>query len=67
MRLALILHYVEVAMLYEIHNWRDALCNLFELHGEVVWYMELSLHCFGVGDALLMGFVLLLLSWGVLR
>lgn len=65
-RLALTLHYAETAVLHETHNWRDALRNLFEPHGEAVRHMELPLHRFGAGDALLMGFALLL-SWGVLR
>jgi len=65
-RLALTLHYAEVAMLRGKGGWRDTLNDLFEPHGETTRHMELPLHRFGIGDALLLGLALLLL-WGALR
>ena len=65
-RLALTLHYAEVAMLRGKGSWQDTLNGLFEPHGEADRHMELPLHRFGIGDALLLGFALLLL-WGALR
>ncbi len=65
-RLALTLHYAEVAMLRSKGNWRDVLNGLFEPHDEADRHMELPLHRFGIGDALLLGLVLLLF-WGALR
>jgi energy-coupling factor transport system permease protein len=65
-RLALTLHYAEVAMLRSKGGWQDTLNGLFEPHGEATRHMELPLHRFGIGDALLLGFALLLL-WGALR
>ena len=60
-RLALTLHYAEVAMLRETRSWRDHLHSLFEQHGDPGKTMELSLYRFGVGDGLLVGLMLLLL------
>lgn len=65
-RLALTLHYAEVAMLRSKGGWQDTLNGLFEPHGEATRHMELPLHRFGAGDALLLAFALLLL-WGALR
>jgi energy-coupling factor transporter transmembrane protein EcfT len=65
-RLALTLHYAEVAMLRESHTWRDNLRSLFEPHDEISKQMELTLYSFGICDTLLVGFVLLLL-FGMLR
>ncbi|WP_435627076.1 CbiQ family ECF transporter T component [Candidatus Ferrigenium straubiae] len=65
-RLALTLHYAEVAMLRSKGGWQETLNGLFEPHGEADRHMELPLHRFGIGDALLLGFALLLL-WGALR
>lgn len=65
-RLALTLHYAEVAMLRSKGGWQDTLNGLFEPHDEVTRYMELPLYRFGIGDVLLLGFALLLLL-GVLR
>lgn len=64
-RLALTLHYAEVAMLRSKGSWQDTLNGLFEPHGEVVRHMELPVCRFGIRDALLLGVALLLL-WGVL-
>ena len=60
-RLALTLHYAEVAMLRETHTWQDNLRSLFEPHDETSRQMELTLYRFGIGDGLLVGFALLLL------
>jgi energy-coupling factor transport system permease protein len=60
-RLALTLHYAEIAMLRETHTWRDNLHSLFEPHDEISKHMELTLYRFGIGDGLLVGFALLLL------
>jgi energy-coupling factor transport system permease protein len=60
-RLALTLHYAEVAMLRETHTWQDNLRSLFEPHDETSKQMELTLYRFGVRDGLLVGFALLLL------
>ncbi|HEU0283184.1 MAG TPA: CbiQ family ECF transporter T component [Gallionella sp.] len=65
-RLALTLHYAEVAMLRSKGSWQDTLNGLFEPHGEATRHMELPLYRFGIGDVLLLGFALLLL-WGALR
>jgi len=65
-RLALTLHYAEVTMLRGKGSWQDTLNSLFEPHGETTRHMELPLYRFGIGDALLLGFALLLL-WGALR
>jgi len=60
-RLALTLHYAEVAMLRETHTWQDNLRSLFEPHDETGKQMELTLYRFGINDGLLVGFALLLL------
>lgn len=60
-RLALTLHYAEVAMLRETHTWQDHLRSLFEPHAESGKQIELPLYRFGIGDGLLVGFALLLL------
>ena len=60
-RLALTLHYAEVAMLRETHTWQDNLRSLFEPHDETSKQMELTLYRFGISDGLLVGFALLLL------
>lgn len=65
-RLALTLHYAEVAMLRSKGGWQDTMNGLFEPHGEVTRHMELPLYRFGIGDVLLLGFALLLLL-GALR
>lgn len=65
-RLALTLHYAEVAMLRKTHSWQDHLRSLFEPHGETTRQMELPLYHFEVKDALLLGSVLLMM-WLVLR
>lgn len=65
-RLALTLHYAEVAMLREQHGWQAALCSLFEPHGEPARQMELPMQRWAVRDAALLGAALLML-WGGLR
>jgi energy-coupling factor transport system permease protein len=60
-RLALTLHYAEVAMLRETYPWQDNLRSLFEPHEQAGKQMELMLYRFGIGDALLVGAALLLL------
>ncbi len=65
-RLALTLHYAEVAMLRQTTTWQDSLNSLFEMHGETSKHMELTLYRFGLRDALLVSFWLLLL-YGALR
>ncbi|HYR05850.1 MAG TPA: CbiQ family ECF transporter T component [Gallionella sp.] len=65
-RLALTLHYAEVAVLRSKGGWQETLNGLFEPHGEADRHMELPLHRFGIGDALLLGVALLLL-WVALR
>jgi len=52
-RLALTLHYAEVAMLRETRTWQDVLHSLFEPHGEVNRSMELPVYRFNAYDALL--------------
>lgn len=52
-RLALTLHYAEVAMLRETRTWQDVLRSLFEPHGEVSQSMELPVFRFTAYDALL--------------
>jgi len=65
-RLALTLHYAEVAMVRESHTWQDNLRSLFEPHEESTRQMELTLYRFGIRDWLLLGIALLLL-WGATR
>lgn len=65
-RLALTLHYAEVAMLRKTHTWQDTLHSLFEPHGETTRQMELPLCHFGVMDALLLCSALLMM-WLVVR
>jgi energy-coupling factor transporter transmembrane protein EcfT len=60
-RLALTLHYAELAMLRETHTWQENLQGLFESHGGTSKQMELKFYRFGIGDGLLVGLVLLLL------
>lgn len=65
-RLALTLHYAEVAMLRSTASWQDTLNSLFEPHGETTRHMELPLYRFGIGDALLLSSAMLIL-WLALR
>ena len=60
-RLALTLHYAEVAMLRRSNNWQDSLHSLFEPHGEATKHIELPTSRFSLGDALLMSSALLML------
>ena len=62
-RLALTLHYAEVAMLRDTHSWQDTLRSLFEpyVEAEKVNQMELPLIRFTVADALLISGVILML------
>lgn len=60
-RLALTLHYAEVAMLRETRSWQDWLHSLFEPHGEVTKSMELPVYRFARLDVLLLVSALLLL------
>lgn len=64
-RLALTLHYAEVAILRGRVGWQDTLGSLFEPHGETTRQMELPLYRFAGGDALLLVTALLMLwlSW----
>lgn len=65
-RLALTLHYAEIAMLREAHTWQDTLRSLFEPHAEPTRQMELPLYRLATRDALLLGCALLLL-WGAMQ
>lgn len=65
-RLALTLHYAEVAMLREARTWQDTLRSLFEPHGELTRQMELPLYQWAVRDAALLGCALLLLFGAML-
>ncbi|MDO8349986.1 MAG: CbiQ family ECF transporter T component [Gallionella sp.] len=65
-RLALTLHYAEVAMLRETRSWHDGLHGLFEPHGEVSKSMELPVYRFARLDTLLLAGALLLL-WLAVR
>ena len=65
-RLALTLHYAEVAMLRKTHSWQDTLRSLFEPHDEPDMHIELSLYRVGIADGLLVGSAILLL-FGTLR
>ena len=60
-RLALTLHYAEVAMLRETRTWQDDLRSLFEPHGEIGKPMELTLYRFAIQDGFLVCLALLLL------
>ncbi len=65
-RLALTLHYAEVAMLRETHTWQESLRSLFAPHGETGKQMELTMYRLGIHDGLLVGIALLLLC-GAMR
>lgn len=65
-RLALTLHYAEVAMLREARTWQDTLYSLFEPHGEPTRHMELPSYRLAISDAVLLGCALLLL-WGAMQ
>ncbi len=65
-RLALTLHYAEVAMLRRTDTWQDSLRSLFEPHGESTKHIELSISRFSLRDVLLMTGALLML-WMALR
>ena len=62
-RLALTLHYAEVAMLRDKHAWQDTLHSLFEPHNETGGdkQLELPLFRFMLSDVMLLGGALLLL------
>lgn len=60
-RLALTLHYAEVAMLRQTDTWQDSLRSLFEPHGESTRQIVLPVSRFSYRDALLMTGSLLLL------
>lgn len=65
-RLALTLHYAEVAMLRRTDTWQDSLRSLFEPHGESTKHIELPISRFSLNDVLLMTIALLML-WMALR
>ena len=65
-RLALTLHYSEVAVLRGRVGWQVTLGSLFEPHGETTRQIELPLCRFATGDALLM-VAALLMFWLVWR
>lgn len=60
-RLALTLHYAEVAMVRETRTWQDSLRSLFEAPGDTGKHLELALYRFAYRDGLLVGIALLLL------
>ena len=60
-RLALTLHYAEVAMMRGTQTWQDTLRGLFDAHGETARQMELPLYRFALGDACLLGGALAML------
>jgi len=64
-RLALTLQYAEAAMLRESHDWQHSLRSLFEPGHEGGRQMEVARYRFGIRDAMLLGFALLLL-WGAI-
>lgn len=65
-RLALTLHYAEVAMMRGAQEWQDTLRGLFETHGESSRHMELPLYRFAFADACLLGGALTVL-WLALK
>ncbi len=65
-RLALTLHYAEVAMLRRTDTWQDSLRSLFEPHGESTKHIELPISRFSLSDVLLMTGTLFML-WVALR
>jgi energy-coupling factor transporter transmembrane protein EcfT len=65
-RLALTLHYAEVAMLRRTDTWQDSLRSLFEPHGESTKHIELPISRFSLSDVLLMTGALFML-WMALR
>lgn len=65
-RLALTLHYAEVAMLRRSDTWQSSLRSLFEPHEEPTRDIELPLHRFTLMDGLLMAMAIGVLWW-VLR
>lgn len=59
-RLALTLHYAEVAML-RAQSWQDTLRSLFEPHGEATRELQLPVYRFALADVLLLGGSVLML------
>ncbi len=64
-RLALTLHYAEVAMLRKGQGWRRSLDGLFEPQVESTHAMELPLYRFGTSDVLLLTLAVLMLGWSM--
>lgn len=60
-RLALTLHYAEVAMVHGTRTWQDSLRSLFEAPGNTDKQLALALYRFTFRDGLLIGIALLLL------
>lgn len=60
-RLALTLHYAEVAMMRGARSWQETLRGLFEVHGDAAHQMELPLYRFSFGDVCLLGCALAML------
>jgi energy-coupling factor transport system permease protein len=60
-RLALTLHYAEVAMMRGRQTWQETLRGLFEAHGDIERHMELPLCRFTFRDACLLGGALAML------
>ncbi|MGC2049049.1 MAG: hypothetical protein WA635_10615, partial [Gallionella sp.] len=62
-RLALTLHYAEIAMLSDVKAWQDRLHSLFEHHGETGDRAKIDFQMcrFMFSDALLLGSAALLL------
>lgn len=65
-RLALTLHYAEVAMLRGTSDWQATLNGLLDPHDEQVRQMELSLYRFGISDAALL-FAAITVVWMLWR
>ncbi|MBK9160504.1 MAG: hypothetical protein IPM27_02880 [Nitrosomonadales bacterium] len=63
-RLALTLHYAEVAML-RAQTWQQTLHSLSESHDEAVRELELPIYRFTLADGLLLGIALLVLGLAV--
>lgn len=64
-RLALTLHYVEVAMLRDTRDWQVTLRGLFEPHEESRKNIELPLYRFGRSDAVLLIMAIIMTGWAL--
>ncbi len=64
-RLALTLHYAEMAMLNRSNNWKDHLNSMFEFHHEPSGQLELPAYQFSMCDVLLITGLVSMVWWAL--